>query len=125
MKVALLAEVFAKRFVSEDWLTFTTNTKGGADRTMRMPSPVRLGIHPSYSAELETGILITGVSEGTSAADAGLQAEDILLAWNDIELTGGRKLMELLRESAPGDIVDLTVQRDGENIIIKVTLKAP
>jgi len=123
--VTRIAETFAKRFSSDPWLTFTTNTKGGADRTLRMPSPVRLGVHPSYSADIETGILLTGVSEGTSASDAGLQAEDILLAWYDIELTGGRKLMELLRESAPGDVVDLTVQRDGENIIIKVTLKAP
>ena len=84
-----------------------------------------MGVQPSYSSELETGILLHGVSEGTSAEDAGLQAEDILLAWNEIELTGGRKLMELLRESSPGDVVNLTVQRGDENIIVKVTLKAP
>ena len=90
-----------------------------------MATPVRLGVHPSYSEILETGILLTGVSEDTSASDAGLQAEDVLLAWNDIELTGGRKLMELLKESIPGDIVELTVQRDGENIIVSVTLRAP
>ncbi len=124
-KVTKVVEVFAKRFVNDDWLTFTSNTKSGADSPMRMPSPVRLGVHPSYSDILETGIKLTGVSEGTSAADAGLQADDILLAWNDTELTGGRKLMELLKESAPGDIVDFTVQRGGENIIVKVTLKAP
>jgi S1-C subfamily serine protease len=74
---------------------------------------------------IETGILLTGVSEDTSASDAGLQAEDVLLAWNDIELTGGRKLMELLRESSPGDVVEFTVQRGGENIIVDVTLRAP
>ena len=124
--VVELVEAFGKRFVSDEWLTFSTNTNtGGSGRTTRMPSPVRLGVHPSYSAEVETGILLTGVSEGTSAEDAGLQAEDILLAWNEIELTGGRKLMELLRESAPGDEVDFTVQRGGENIVVKVTLKAP
>jgi hypothetical protein len=116
---------FAKRLVSDDKLTFTSNTKGGASRTTRMPSPVRLGVHPSYSNSVETGILLTSVSEGTSAADAGLQPDDILLAWNDTELTGGRKLMELLQESAPGDVVDFTVRRDNSNIIVKVTLKAP
>ncbi len=123
--VAELTYEFAKRLVNDDKLTFTSNTKGGASRANRMPSPVRLGVHPSYSEILETGIKLTGVSEGTSAADAGLQADDVLLAWNDIELTGGRKLMELLKESSPGDIVDFTVRRGGENIIIKVTLKAP
>jgi S1-C subfamily serine protease len=123
--VAELTYEFAKRLVNDDKLTFTSNTKGGAGRTSRMPSPVRLGVHPSYSDILETGIKITGVSEGTSAADAGLQANDVLLAWNDVELTGGRKLMELLKESTPGNVVEFTVQRGGENIIVKVTLKAP
>ncbi len=123
--VVELTYEFAKRFVNDDKLTFTSNTKGGASRANRMPSPVRLGVHPSYSEILETGILLTGVSDGTSAADAGLQADDVLLAWNDIELTGGRKLMELLKESAPGDEVDFTVRRGEANIIVKVTLKAP
>ncbi len=116
---------FASRLVHEGKLTFTTNTKGSKGRTTRMPSAVRLGVHPSYSEILETGILLTGVSEGTSAADAGLQADDVLLAWNDIELTGGRKLMELLKESAPGDVIDFTVRRGEINIVVKVTLKAP
>lgn len=123
--VAQLAYDFAKRLVNDDRLTFTSNTKGGAGRTARMPSPVRLGVHPAYDEILETGILLTGISEGTSADDAGLLADDVLLAWNDIELTGGRKLMELLKESAPGDEIDFTVRRNGENIIIKVILKAP
>jgi hypothetical protein len=123
--VAQLAYDFAKRLVNDDKLTFTSNTKGGAGRTTRMPSPVRLGVHPSYSEILETGILLTGVSEGTSAADAGLLADDVLLAWNDTELIGGRTLMELLKESAPGDVVDFTVRRGDVNIIVKVTLKAP
>ena len=123
--VAQLAYDFAKRFVNDEKLTFTSNTKGGANRTSRMPAPVRLGVHPSYSEILETGILITGVSEDTSAADAGLLADDVLLAWNDTELTGGRKLMELLKESVPGDIIDFTVRRGKANIIVKVTLKAP
>lgn len=124
--VAQLSHAFAERLVIDDRLTFSLNTQGGErGRPARTPSPVRLGVQPSYSSELETGILLNGVSEGTSADDAGLQAEDILLAWNDTELTGGRKLMELLRESTPGDVVTFTVQREGNNIQVQVTLKAP
>jgi S1-C subfamily serine protease len=33
--------------------------------------------------------------------------------------------MELLKDSAPGDEIDFTVQREGKNITVKVTLKAP
>jgi hypothetical protein len=123
--ISELVNAFALSFVDDHKLTFATNTKGGSSRPARTPSKVRLGIHPSYSEILETGILITSVSEGTSAEDAGLLANDILLAWNDTEITGGKKLMELLKQAEPGDEVDFTVQRGGENIILKVTLKAP
>jgi S1-C subfamily serine protease len=106
-------------------LTFTANTTGRSDRGPRRSASVRLGVQPSYTSDLETGILLSGVSEGTSADDAGLMEDDILLAWNDEELTGGRKLMEFLQESKPGDVVEFTVQRNGKNIVVVVTLKAP
>ncbi len=124
-KIVELAYAFASRLVDDPKLTFATNTSGGSNRSARRSSPVRLGIHPSYTVDLETGVLISGVSEGTCAEDAGLGQGDILLAWDDEELTGGKKLMEMLQASSPGDVVELTVQRDGKNIIIPVTLKAP
>ena len=124
-KIVELAHAFASRMVDDPKLTFATNTMGGNNRSPRRSASVRLGIHPSYTADLETGILVSGVSEGTSAEDARLGQGDVLLAWNDEELTGGRKLMEMLQASSPGDVVELTVQRNGKNIIVPVTLKAP
>ncbi|HJN71262.1 MAG TPA: M28 family peptidase [Phycisphaerales bacterium] len=124
-KVIALVRTFADILVDEPKVHFTTNTKTKSNRATTMSSPVRLGVHPSYTEQLETGILLTGVSEGTCAEEAGLQADDVLLAWDEIELTGGRKLMELLKESAPGDVVTFTVRRDDENIFVEVTLKAP
>jgi aminopeptidase YwaD len=124
-RVITLVDAFADVLVDEPKVHFTADTKSNTNRATRMSSPVRLGVHPSYTEQLETGILLTGVSEGTCAEAAGLQADDILLAWGDTELTGGRKLMELLKESAPGDIVTLTVRRGDENIFVEVTLRAP
>jgi aminopeptidase YwaD len=124
-QVISLVDTFADMFVVDPKIHFTTNTKGKTNRALRMATPVRLGVHPSYTEQLETGILLSGVSEGTCAEAAGLQAGDVLLAWADTELTGGRKLMELLKESSPGDIVTLTVRRDNENIFVEVTLRAP
>ena len=120
-----LAHAFASRLVNDPKLTFASNTEGGANRSPSRASSVRLGIQPSYTSDLETGILITGVSEGTSAEEAGLLKDDVLLAWNDEELTGGRKLMDLLQASKPDDVIELTVQRGGKNIIVSVTLNAP
>ena len=124
-QVIELVDSFAEVFVDEPKLHFSKNTATSSNRSQRMSSPVRLGVHPSYTESMETGILLSGISEGTSADAAGLQAGDILLAWDDTELTGGRKLMELLKASAPGDVVTLTVQRNGQNIEIDVTLQAP
>ncbi|MDP7008977.1 MAG: M28 family peptidase [Phycisphaerales bacterium] len=120
-----LVEAFANVLVDEPKVAFTTNTKTNSNRATKMSSPVRLGVHPSYTEQLETGILLTGVSEGTCAEDAGLQAGDVLLAWGETELTGGKKLMELLKSSSPGDVVTFTVQRERKNITIDVTLRAP
>ena len=124
-QIITLAGEFARELVAEPTrITFQENTRGRRSAG-RPASPVRLGIQPSYTAELDTGIALAGVSEGTSAADAGLRAGDVLLAWNEEELTGGRRLMELLRESKPGEAVTFVVQRDGTNIEVPVTLRAP
>jgi membrane-associated protease RseP (regulator of RpoE activity) len=124
-RVITLIDAFADVLVDEPKVHFTTNISSTSNRAIRMSSPVRLGVHPSYTEQLETGILLTGVSEGTCAQAAGLQADDILLAWGETELTGGRKLMELLKESAPGDVITFTVRRGDENIFVEVILKAP
>ncbi len=95
--------------------------RGGADRNY---APVRLGIRPDMAAEGEAGILVGEVSEGTSAADAGLQAGDVLVMWNDTELTDMRSLFEQLQKHQPGDEVKLMVQRGEATLSIMVTLKA-
>jgi hypothetical protein len=121
-----IAEDFAISFVSEpEALTFASNTQGGPRQASRAKAPVRLGIAPAYGSDIETGIEVAGISEGTAAEDAGLQGGDVLLAWNGEELTGGRVLMEHLMEAHPGQVVTFTVQRGGQNIEIPITLRAP
>lgn len=90
----------------------------------RTGASVRFGIMPDYAADLDTGVAVAGVSEGTSAADAGLRAGDVLLTWNGEELTGGQSLANVLREAAPGDVVRVEVRRDGRTLLLDVTLKA-
>ena len=128
-RLASLINTVALDLVDEEKLSFQTSAsssrRGGSRGSATPAASVRLGIQPSYSAELETGILINGVSEGTSAEDAGLQDGDVLLEWNGIELTGGMELMNQLRAAKPGDKATILVQRDGKNIDIEVTLKAP
>jgi hypothetical protein len=85
---------------------------------------VRLGIRPGMADDLETGILIEGVSLDTSAHDAGIKGGDILLAWDGDPLEGMRDLFNHLQEHEPGDVVMLRIQRGEEELELPVTLKA-
>ncbi len=124
IEVLDLVEALAMDFASyPEQMTYVA-TSGSETRGSPMGSPVRLGVAPAYGAELDMGVLIDGVSEGTSAADAGIKKGDILIGWNEQELTDGARLMELLREHKPGDVVNVKIIRGDEQIVLPVTLKA-
>ncbi len=101
--------------------TFVGSTEGTPAR--QTGSSVRLGIMPSYTTADEPGVQVDGVSEGTSAAEAGIREGDVIVAWNDESIEGGRDLMKHLRAHSPGDTVVIRVIRDGAPKDINVTLK--
>ena len=105
-----------------DLLTFTESTANTPARRDTGAS-VRLGIMPSYTEASGKGVLIDGVTSGTSADDAGLQEGDLITRWDETDITGGRDLMTTLRRHAPGDTVVLKVVRDGTTIEVPVALK--
>lgn len=94
-----------------------------ADSPAPMTARVRLGIRPEY-AEDGQGVKAGEVTDGTSAAEAGIVAGDILIKWNADVLADSGDLMNKLREHKPGDIVNITIRRDGEERVIPVTLKS-
>lgn len=69
-----------------------------------------------------TGHQITAVEDGTPAADAGLQAGDIIVAVNGQALTDETSLLELLFNYRPGDTVTLGIVRNGETISVDLVL---
>lgn len=103
-------------------LTFRSSTDGG--RARRTGARVRLGIMPSYSADLDTGVLVDGVSDGTSASEAGLQAGDVILKWDGDDITDGSKLMQKLMSHDPGDTPVLRIKRGDEELDLPVKLKS-
>ncbi|MDG2423202.1 MAG: M28 family peptidase [Phycisphaerales bacterium] len=107
--------------VRDDILTYRASDSSSPRRGTG--SRVRLGIMPGYAAEIETGVMVDGVSKNTAAAKAGLKTGDIMVGWNDKDLKGPGELMQLLRESSPGDTIEVTVLRDGETSKLSVTLQ--
>ena len=125
IKVIDLVESIVREVASQpEPLTFRQTagrTPSGRDRT---GASVQLGIVPKYDADLDTGVFVDDIVEGTSADLAGVKAGDILVAWDGEELTGLRRMMQLLREHKPGDVVAMTIRRDGAPITLHVELKA-
>ena len=120
--IGLAGDLAEEMITRKDMLTFQKSNDPG--RARRTGAKVRLGIMPSYTSDLETGVLVSGVSEGTSAAAAGLAEGDVILRWNDIELEDGSIMMQQLMKHEPGDVVNLKIQRDGKTMDLPVTLKA-
>lgn len=66
----------------------------------------------------------TAVVNNSPAAKAGLKDKDIILAVNGIKVGAAGSLSSLIGEYKPGDIVQLTVIREGSEIAVNVELGA-
>ncbi len=68
------------------------------------------------------GAEVTAVLDESPAATAGLMAGDLITAIDDDEITGIRDLAEAVAEYSPGDVIELTVDREGESTNLSLTL---
>lgn len=84
---------------------------------------VRFGIMPGRYEDDEPGVLVGSVTAKTSASEAGVKDGDRLVKWNGKEIEDVQGWMVYLAEHEPGDKVQLTVMREGEEEILWVTLK--
>lgn len=93
------------------------------DRSSAPRTRVRFGITPGDYAG-EDGVLVGDVSEGGSAAEAGILKDDRLIRWNGEALTTVQSWMPLLAKHAPGDTVEIVLVRDGTEMTVTATLKS-
>jgi len=82
---------------------------------------VTLGVIPDYSDDPQ-GLRITGVKPGSPAEKGGLQADDIITKMGSTMIKNIYDLTSVLGERNPGDVVDVTVLRNGTSKSMKVTL---
>ncbi len=75
---------------------------------------------------VEHGALILGdeaVMPNSPAAQVGLKEGDVIVTWNDEDITSDRSLARAVRLQSVGDEVSLTVDREGEILKFEVTLE--
>lgn len=70
------------------------------------------------------GAYIADVSDGGAAAAAGLEADDVVTAFNGVPITSASDLTAQVRAAAAGSDAKLTYVRGGEEFEIDVTLGA-
>ncbi|HEX6569497.1 MAG TPA: trypsin-like peptidase domain-containing protein, partial [Acidimicrobiales bacterium] len=69
-----------------------------------------------------SGALVGAVDEGQPAADAGLQEGDVITEIDGRAVSGAAGLTAAIRSKSPGDKVEVTYTRDGDEHTVDVTL---
>jgi len=82
-----------------------------------------LGTVPDMAGDV-TGVKLSGVRAGSPAEKAGLQRDDVITRIGDMQITDLQAMTDALRAHKPGDVVPVTVQRDGKPLTVTVTLGA-
>ncbi|MEY3022909.1 MAG: Aminopeptidase YwaD [Planctomycetota bacterium] len=85
---------------------------------------VRAGLR-TRGTDDDSGIEVVDVSEGGSAATAGIRAGDKLVKWNKKDIATREDFVADLREREPGDKVQAVVIRDGQEVTVYVELQGP
>jgi S1-C subfamily serine protease len=83
-------------------------------------------VTPALASDLDLsrdrGVLITFVEPDSPAADAGLEARDIITQYDDLYVSEASELIKLLWQSRVGSDVRITLWREAEQHEISVTL---
>jgi 2-alkenal reductase len=84
--------------------------------------PVTLQVAAQFNLDVDHGALVTSVSAGGPAEAAGVQEGDVILAIDGQEINAQDAFSDVLFEHKPGDTVEATIRRGGEEITLEVTL---
>lgn len=76
-----------------------------------------------YGRPAEYGVYVESVIDGTGAADAGLQSGDLITAVNGTAVSTVEEVNEIKSGFRPGDLLRLTVVRNGENLYLDVEIR--
>lgn len=81
-----------------------------------------LGVESRPSSGSQSGAQIVSVSDGSPAAAAGLQEGDLIIQVGDDAVQSNTDLAAAIRAHQPGDTVDITLVRNGQETTVSATL---
>lgn len=85
-------------------------------------------ITPEFAKEkklkdVNAGIFVGTVDPEGAAAEAGIKADDIIKAIDNAPTNNSAQLQEAMARHRPGEKINITVLRDGKEIVVPVTLR--
>ena len=79
-------------------------------------------IAKQFGVAVDSGALVTEVASGGPAEKAGIKQKDVITALGSTEIKDAGDLIAALRDYKPGDSVTLTINRNGEQSNVDLTL---
>ena len=81
-------------------------------------------VRANFEIEVDEGAFVTEVVPGSAADEAGLEAGDVIVAIDGDEVTESSQVREQILDKEPGDTVEITIVREGEEQTVEATLGA-
>ncbi|MDX9883638.1 MAG: Do family serine endopeptidase [Prolixibacteraceae bacterium] len=85
-------------------------------------SDVTAEIAEKYKLDKIEGVFVGAVNEG-GAKDAGIQAEDVIIGIDGVNVNTTAELQEQVGKHRPGDVINVVVKRDNKKKQYNVTLR--
>lgn len=127
VKVATVArEIIEYLAEREEPMAFTGKASSGKLQKPQMGKmsgerKAATGTMPDFAYSGE-GVKIAGVSDDSPAAKAGMLKGDVIKAFNGKEVKNLKDYSNYLKAHQPGDTVKFTIERDGKEKDVKITL---
>jgi S1-C subfamily serine protease len=86
------------------------------------PADLTPQVASTFGIDLESGVLVTVVTDGSPAGEAGVEEGDVIVSADGEEVRIVEDLLSQLREHEPGDRLELELVRDGERRTVTATL---
>lgn len=81
-----------------------------------------LGVGLTDRTDGGQGAVIANVEDGSPAAKAGIKSGDVVVAINDVPITGRTGMIAVVRDAQPGDTIKIKVERAGKTVTLNATL---
>ena len=118
MVIKYVDKILAKMDKEDEKPAFTATKQKSMGRTA---FKVTLGIMPDYTFETG-GVRVDGVSDNRPAMKAGIKQGDIITRLGDVKINGMQTYMEALSKFSPGDKTQVTVTREGKEMVMPIEL---